>query len=177
MIAKFNLDELETQRLRLRQLTLDDAAQLVLLRSDEYVNRYLDRPATTSHDQAVQFVNSILSANAYYWAINLKNESTLIGTVCLWNLDYEQSAVEIGYELLPQFQRKGYMMEVINAIIAYNFSVLKFAKIVATIHPENISSISLLEKNNFKREERLEHQLIGNASSSREVVYIRKTSN
>ncbi|TWR27526.1 GNAT family N-acetyltransferase [Mucilaginibacter pallidiroseus] len=85
MSAGFVLKELETSRLRLRQLFADDAGQLVLLRCDERVNRYLNRPKSTSYDQAAGFIDRVLSNNAYYWAINLKHETTLIGTVCLWN--------------------------------------------------------------------------------------------
>jgi hypothetical protein len=44
MAPAFILKELETPRLRLRKLAIYDAAQLVLLRSDKRVNRYLDRP-------------------------------------------------------------------------------------------------------------------------------------
>jgi ribosomal-protein-alanine N-acetyltransferase len=171
MTPEFSLDELETPRLRLRKLAIYDAEQLALLRSDERVNRYLDRPASTSHEEAVQFVNKILYSNSYYWAINRKNETKLIGTVCLWNFDHENSVVEIGYELFPQFHGEGLMMEVIPAIIAYNSTVLQFATIIGTTHIENISSINLLKKNNFIRDETRENQFHKGGGSSHEIVY------
>ena len=171
MAPAFILKELETPRLRLRKLAIYDAAQLVLLRSDKRVNRYLDRPTSTSHEEAVQFVNKILTSNSYYWAINLKNETKLIGTVCLWNLSRENSVVEIGYELLPQFQGKGLMMEVLRAIIAYNSTVLQFATIIGTTHIENISSLKLLEKNNFIRDKTRENQFHKEGGSSNEILY------
>jgi ribosomal-protein-alanine N-acetyltransferase len=171
MAPAFILKEFETPRLRLRKLAIYDAAQLVLLRSDKRVNCYLNRPASTSPEEAVQFVNKILMSNAYYWAINLKNETKLIGTVCLWNLDRENSVVEIGYELLPQFQGEGLMMEVLRAIIAYNSTVLQFATIIGTTHIENISSLKLLEKNNFKRDRTRENQFHKEGGSLDEIIY------
>jgi len=169
--SEFKLVELETSRLRLRKLVLADAAQLLLLRSDERVNRYLDRPPTTSHAEAVQFVNKILAADAYYWAINFKGKTELIGTVCLWNLDHENSTVEIGYELLPEFHGKGIMMEALPAIIAYNADHLQFETIIATTHHENISSIKLLENNHFKRDSLREKQLHAQGGAVNEAVY------
>lgn len=168
---EFNLIELETPHLRLRKLAVTDAAQLVLLRSDERVNRYLDRPAATSYTEAVQFVTKILAAHAYYWAINLKDETKLIGTVCLYNLDYKSSVVEIGFELLPDFHRKRIMMEALQAVIAYNSDHLQFDTIIGATHLENIASIRLLEKNGFKRDIFREKQLNVEGGPVNLVVY------
>ena len=171
MAPEFTLAELETSRLRLRKLASSDAAQLSLLRSDERVNRYLDRPPSTTYEEALQFVNKILTSNAYYWGIDLKNETKLIGTVCLWNLDRENSIAEIGYELLPEFQGRALMMEVLPAIISYNAAVLKFTTIIATTHSENIASIRLLEKSHFVRDEIRNNQLHNEGGHPQEIVY------
>ena len=171
MIPGFELDELETPRLKLRKLAFADAAQLVLLRSDERVNRYLDRPATTTHEEALQFINKILAASSYYWALTLKNETMLIGTVCLWNHDREKSIVEIGYELLPGFHGEGLMTEALQAVIVYNSTVLQFETILATLHMENIPSIKLLEKNGFIRDRTREDQLHTEGGPGCEIVY------
>lgn len=171
MKPEFELDELETERLKLRKLAFTDATQLVLLRSDERVNRYLDRPATTTHEEALQFINKILAASSYYWALSLKNETMLIGTVCLWNTDHEKSHVEIGYELLPGFHGQGLMTEALQAVIGYNSTVLQFQTIVATLHRENIPSIKLLEKNGFIRDRTREDQLHTEGGPGCEIVY------
>lgn len=171
MIPQFELDELETPRLKLRKLAFADAAQLVLLRSDERVNRYLDRPASTTHEEALQFISKILAANSYYWALTLQNETALIGTMCLWNAHREKSVVEIGYELLPAYHGKGLMTEALQAVIAYNSTVLQFETIIATLHIENIPSIKLLEKNGFIRDKTGEDQLHKEGGPGCEVVY------
>ena len=176
MMPEFALDKLETPRLILRKLVIADAAQLVLLRSDERVNRYLDRPVSTTYEEALQFVNKILTGSSYYWAINLKNDPKLIGTVCLWNLDRENSVVEIGYELLPGFHGKGLMMEVLSEVIAYNSTVLQFETIIGTLHIENIPSIKLLEKNNFIRDKTREDRFHAEGGPLHEVLYSLKTA-
>ena len=139
MSAGFILKQLETPRLRLRQLLADDARQLVLLRNDERVNRYLDRPKSTSYEQAVGFIERVLSNRAYYWAINLKHETKLIGTICLWNFDNVNSTVEIGYELLPDFQGQGLMAEALRSVINFNSTDLQFDTIKGITHTGNTS--------------------------------------
>jgi len=173
--TEFTLTELTTPRLRLRKIALADAEQLVLLRSDERVNRYLDRPAATSYPQAVQFVNNILAGHAYYWVINFKDEAKLIGIICLRNPDYKNSVVEIGYELLPEFQGKGIMTEALSAVIAYNSDHLQFRTIIGTTHRENISSIKLLENSGFKRDSMYEKQFYAEGGHVNETVYSLKT--
>ncbi|MBE9586955.1 GNAT family N-acetyltransferase [Mucilaginibacter sp. JRF] len=163
--------ELSSPRLTLRKIMLADTAQLVLLRSDERVNRYLNRPATTSYEGAVEFIVNILAADAHYWVITLKDETKLIGTICLWNTDHKRSVVEIGYELLPEFQGKGIMSEALSAVIAYNFDHLKFKTIVGTTHSENVSSIKILENNGFKRDVAREQQLQTEGGVVQEIVY------
>ena len=79
-----------TERLMLRQLTADDAVDIAILRSDEIVNKYLDRKATTGIDEANRFINKINTGinnnECFYWAIALKNNNSLIGTICYWNI-------------------------------------------------------------------------------------------
>lgn len=167
----FRFAKLETSRLVLRQLMLADAAQLALLRSDTQVNRYLGRPAATSHTEAVQFVNNILAAHAYYWAIHFKEKTELIGIICLQNDDYKNSVVEIGYELLPEFHGKRIMTEALSAVVAYNSNRLQFETIIATTHRENIPSIKLLESTGFKYDAIREYQLRAQGGHENEMVY------
>jgi hypothetical protein len=50
---------LTTERLTLRQLSIDDQQDILALRSDPVINKYLDRqPAKTTED-AVNFINKV----------------------------------------------------------------------------------------------------------------------
>src|SRR5665213_2420913 len=126
---------LATDRLILRKLEMNDADELLKLRSDESVNKYLDRPKSITFNETLEFINKIetaLSKNeSFYWAISLKDNSKLIGAICLWNLDKENSRAEIGYELLPVYQGKGLMQEALSKIIEFGFQTLGFKTIVA----------------------------------------------
>jgi len=147
---------LETKRLHLRPLTLQDDREIFWLRSDEKVNQYIDRQRATSLEDAREFIQNIqegISKNeSLYWAISLKNESSLIGTICLWNFYKEENRAEIGYELLPSFQGKGFMQEAFERVIGYGFDVLQLQTIEAWTILTNHNSAKVLERNRFKKD-------------------------
>ncbi len=147
---------LTTERLILRQLKNSDDAAIFLLRSDNSVNKYIDRPKQININEANEFIKMIndgINNNKWtYWAICLKNIPELIGTICLWNFSDDKTTAEIGYELKPSFQGKGLMNEALRCIINYGFQTIRLKKIDAYTHKENIGSLKLLEKNNFKLE-------------------------
>ncbi|MDB4924755.1 GNAT family N-acetyltransferase [Mucilaginibacter sp.] len=144
------LPVIETDRLLLRALNRADADALLKLRSDEQVNRYLDRPPTTTIAQAQAFIDKIVNAHSMYWVISLKNAPDLIGTMCLWNFDTEKNMAEVGYELMPGYQGKGIMNEAILAVISYSFNKLQLRVLAAIMHPDNEASAKLLKRNGFE---------------------------
>ncbi|MDQ2721182.1 MAG: GNAT family N-acetyltransferase [Bacteroidota bacterium] len=145
---------LATDRLVLRQLTSDDANEIYLLRSDESVNKYLDRDKATVIDDATNFINkirtSVANNESLYWAISIKGNNSLIGTICLFSIDIEKDIAEIGYELIPKFQGKGFMQESISTVIKFAFDNLRIKTITAALTADNCKSVTILERNNFK---------------------------
>lgn len=58
-------------------------------------------------------------------------------------------AVEVGYSLLPEFQKKGYAMEAVAALIDWAFGHEEVVRVLAETLPELAPSIRLLEKSGF----------------------------
>jgi len=154
---------LETNRLSLRRLCIEDVEEIFTLRTSEIVNRYLDRPKATSAEDAKAFINKINSAidanHSLFWAICFKEQSKLIGTICLWNFSEEQDKAEIGYELLPQFHGKGIMQEALSSIIDFGFQTLQLINIEAWTRNQNGASKKILERNHFTRNHDLEKKI------------------
>lgn len=144
---------LTTERLTLRQLSVDDKQDVFALRSDPEVNRYLDRQPCTTTEDAINFINrvneNIEKKAALYWAITLTESRTFAGTICLFGFSGENNSCEIGYELMAKFQKQGIMKEAAQAIIDYVFRVLGCRTILAFTHAENLNSTRLLTKFNF----------------------------
>ncbi|HTA82512.1 MAG TPA: GNAT family protein [Bacteroidia bacterium] len=147
---------LATERVVLRQMTKEDAADVLLLRADESVSKYIARNPYTTIEEVYSFIDKITTGitnnECGYWAIALKETNRLIGTSCIWHINIENMRAEIGYELHPAYQKKGIMQEALPVLIKYAFGTMKLHSLEADVYPENAASIKLLEKNGFVRE-------------------------
>jgi [ribosomal protein S5]-alanine N-acetyltransferase len=145
---------LHTDRLTLRRLRNTDWPDLLLLRSDPSVNRYLDRARQNSREEMIAFIeriNSDISAgNSLYWVICTARNADLIGTICLWNFSADEKTAELGYELLPAHQQKGFMKEAIAAVLTFGFDTCLLTRMEAQTHKENMPSSKLLKLFNFR---------------------------
>lgn len=144
---------LTTERLTLRQLSIYDQQDVLALRSDPEINKYLGRQPSKTIEDAINFINKVnenVEKNiALYWAITMTETKTFVGTICLFDFSDEKNSCEIGYELMPKFQGQGIMKEATQVVIDYVFQTLKFKKILAVTHCDNQNSTNLLTKFNF----------------------------
>src|SRR5437867_10100380 len=137
----------------LRNLMPADEQEIFALRSSDEINKYLDRPKANTLDEARNFITKIINGIAknesIFWVVTPKDESKLLGTICLWKISKEEAKAEIGYELLPENHGKGIMQEVIPRVLQFGFEEIKLEMIEAELSPRNLKSVRLLEKNNF----------------------------
>jgi len=147
---------LETERLKLRELTMDDVPVLYEMRTNPLMTRYTDRAKLQTMDEAVAKMKLILDnvekRDTLAWAIELKETKKQIGDISFWRFEKEHYRAEIGYSLLPDYWDKGYMREAARCAIDYGFSICNIHSIEANVNPNNAASIKLLEKLNFVRE-------------------------
>ena len=148
-----HFSNLTTERLTLRQLSINDQQDVFALRSDPKINKYLGRQPSKTIEDAINFINkvneNIEKHTALYWAITLTETKTFVGTICLFDFSDNKNSCEIGYELMPKFQGQGIMKEATQVVIDYVFQTLKFKKILAVTHCDNQNSTNLLTKFNF----------------------------
>jgi ribosomal-protein-alanine N-acetyltransferase len=146
---------LTAERLTLRQLSTEDGQDIFALRSDAEINKYLGRQASRTIEEAIHFINkindSIKKNDSIYWAITLTNSNVFVGTICLFDFSDETNKCEIGYELLTNFHGQGIMQEATKKVIDYAFQTLQVKIIEALTHNDNLSSIKLLTKFDFKK--------------------------
>ena len=146
----------ETDRLFLRPITVSDAEEILFLRSDKTITKFIERPEkekTKTKKDAIQFINMIndgFKQNKFItWGITLNENSKIIGTICLWNFSKDYKTAEVGYDLHYNHQGKGIMNEALNRILNLSFNELKLSKILAYTHKDNSNSRKLLERNHF----------------------------
>ena len=147
---------LETERLLMRRVTFNDKDDFFKIRTNPIVNRYIDRAPMQRVDEAVEFIQKIVDGvnknEMISWAITLKGNNQMIGTIDFWRIMREHHRAEIGYVLDPEFHRKGVMHEAMATALDYGFTVMKLHSVEANVNPENNASRRLLEKNGFVQE-------------------------
>ena len=150
--------ELQTDRLLLRRLKATDWPAICYLRTDPEVNKYVDRPAAKTKEDALAFIAKIDSfvseSKSYYWAITYLGNDTMLGTsmlgsICLWNLSDDRKYAEVGYDLNLQVHGKGIMSESLMAVLKFAFNELHMETIEAYTHHVNKASVILLKHNGF----------------------------
>lgn len=145
--------KLETERLILKPIDESHVEDILKIRSNEVVNQFVKRiPPKTNYD-ALDFILTIKKRvqnnESINWGITYKNQQNLIGTICLWNFSNDRAEAEVGYELLPEYHRKGIMSEALRAVLHYGFNTLNLYTILALTNKFNENSKGLLLKHHF----------------------------
>jgi ribosomal-protein-alanine N-acetyltransferase len=147
---------LETHRLKLRRLKITDVNEILALRSNPEIMKYIPRPLITTKEEALEFISTMdanINANSLInWAITTKENDLLIGMIGFYRTKPEDFRSEVGYILSGDFQGKGIITESLKRVIQFGFEVLKLNSIEAVIDPENFGSEKVLLKNNFVKE-------------------------
>ena len=139
---------LETDRLRLRAPTHDDAHALASARSCDFVMRYnLYRPST-----AEEIVEELESFE--HIVIERRDTGELVGCISLRDdsLRYHIDSLEIQAWLAEKFAGQGYMTEALGALIPRLFSEREIDLLSARIMSGNTASVRLVERLGFRNE-------------------------
>lgn len=149
--------KLETERLVLKPIDESYVDDILKIRSNKITNQFVKRiPPKTNYD-ALDFILTIKkrveNKETFYWGISLKDQTNLIGTICLYRFSEDRKEAEVGYELLPDYHRKGIMSEALKAVLNFGFNELYLSEILAFTNKFNENSKSLLLKHQFILEE------------------------
>jgi len=148
---------IETARLILKEINESHVEDILKIRSNEIINQFVKRISPKTNYDALQFILTIKERTqnnqTLYLGITYKNQPDLIGTICLWNFSEDRKTAEVGYELLPDYHRKGIMSEALKAVLDYGFNNLHLQEILAFTSRYNENSKGLLLKHHFILEE------------------------
>jgi len=148
---------IKTERLILKEINESHVEDILKIRSNEVINQFVKRNSPKNNYDALQFIltikGNIQNKQTVYFGISQKDQSNLIGTICLWNFSEDRKTAEVGYELLPDYHRKGIMSEALKAVLNYGFKDLNLQEIVAMTNKFNENSKGLLLKHDFVLEE------------------------
>jgi len=168
--------EINTERLILRPIKSEDAKAIFDYRSDPIANKYQGWIPKTI-DEARDFVTNRVASemdlvNTWFQFVLIEKDSNkLIGDVGIHFFDANKKQVGIGYTLDKNYQGKGYMTEALIALINYLFIDLDKHRITASIDPDNVKSIKLVEKLGFRKEGHFKKSFLANGQWVDDLVF------
>jgi RimJ/RimL family protein N-acetyltransferase len=136
------IPRIETARLTLRPLTLDDAPDLhAAVFGDEAVMRYLPGGGMArtlrQAERAIDYYADHWARHGYgTWGVVLRDDSRLIGYSGL-NFIPEFQDIEVLAVMARAVRDNGYEVEAAQAALRYGFLKLNLRKIIALVHPSN----------------------------------------
>jgi [ribosomal protein S5]-alanine N-acetyltransferase len=142
---------IETERLALRRLTMDDLDALAAIYRDPDVRRYFPE-GTLTYEQTKEELEWII--DVYYgeygvglWATTHKETGEFIGRCGLlpWTID-GRSEVEVAYLLARRYWGQGLGTEAARAILAYGFEELQLSRLICLVDPANAASVNVAVK-------------------------------
>jgi RimJ/RimL family protein N-acetyltransferase len=141
---------IESDRLVLRQLTVEDAPFILSLLNDPDWLRFIgDRGVRTLEDARKYLLTGPLESYARHgfglFLTELKADGAPIGLCGLLKRDVLED-VDVGYAFLPQFRGYGYAYEAAAAALRYGKETVGLKRVAAITNPENARSIRVLEK-------------------------------
>jgi RimJ/RimL family protein N-acetyltransferase len=141
---------LETERLVLRRLSIEDAEFILGLVNEPSFLRYIGDKGVRSLDDARDYISqgpveSYRRHGFGLWLTERKEDSVPIGICGLVKRDSLPDP-DIGFAFLPSFWARGYAIESASAVLAHALEGLKLGRILAITAPDNRASIRVVEK-------------------------------
>ncbi|QNL47872.1 GNAT family N-acetyltransferase [Olivibacter sp. SDN3] len=150
---------LETNRLILREIVLQDIDGMFELDADPDVHKYLGNNPVKNKGEAEKNIDFIrqqyIENNIGRWAVIEKDSNNFIGWAGLKFVKEEINRhinyYDLGYRLIKKYWGKGYATEAAKASLAYGFDQLNLPEIIAIADCDNIGSNKILTKIGLKR--------------------------
>jgi RimJ/RimL family protein N-acetyltransferase len=141
---------IETERLRLRPVTVDDADLMLAIWNDPAFIRNVSDRGIRTVEQAREAIESgaqkLFEDYGYGpYCMSLKSDGTLIGICGLFKRDNLEDP-DIGFGVLPDYCGKGYAGEAAAAVVNFARNELGITALMAIVSPTNAPSIGLIEK-------------------------------
>lgn len=139
---------LETKRLILREITVEDAVHAYELNLDPEVIRYTGDVAFASIDEARNFLKNYDHYQKYgfgRWGVINKADGDFLGW-CGLKYTADLNEHDIGFRFFKRHWNKGYATESAKACIDIGFDRFGMTTIVGRAMKDNIGSIRVLEK-------------------------------
>ena len=149
--------ELKTKRLVIRELRIEDLADLVRQINNLNVSKYLEKvPYPYTREDGEWFINKCIKDSKkkprknYELVIVFKGN--IVGVIGLTDIDTFHGTATLGYWLSEKYWKKGIMYEASSEIVRFGFENLGLRRIDVGAYTDNMGSNALIKKLGFEFE-------------------------
>ncbi|MDB0021094.1 GNAT family N-acetyltransferase [Candidatus Pseudothioglobus singularis] len=143
---KYNLVELDLKY-------LDDMFEYS---SDDRLYEHFEFPPQKNYLNTKEYLENLIKRSnkddAYWWFIQLKETSKVIGSFGIHEIDLRKGSCEISYAISPNYWGTGAFMDVLNMSLKHLFNDFNFHRVTAVTSSKNFRSINALKKVGFEEE-------------------------
>ena len=158
------MPDIETDRLRLRKLTMRDAQDIYNYSQDPLVAKYVLWDAMKSLNEARNYIRYMMRkyrlGEPASWGIEWKATGQVIGTIGFMWIQKDNASAEAGYSLNRQFWNQGIMTEALGGLIDYGFRSMNLNRIEAQHETENPASGAVMRKCGMVKEGTLRQRMM-----------------
>lgn len=150
---------LETERLILRSFREKDIDRMTQLFANPDFMRF-SLGVFTERKQTVAFIEKVMGWDRAgipsQFAVVPRGKNTIIG-YCgfFYHPEHGIEDIEIGYRLDPAYWNRGLITEAARAVRDHSFRDWELSRVISLIHPENVPSRRVAEKNGMKIEKEI----------------------
>ncbi|MBO4884304.1 MAG: GNAT family N-acetyltransferase [Clostridia bacterium] len=159
----FSMPPIETERLVLRRLEMNDAPDIFNYGRDPEVARHVLWEAYESVSESRSYIRTMQRryrlGEPSSWGIELKSEGRVVGTIGYMWYQEEHSSAEVGYSLARDQWNRGLMTEALSAVIRHSFEVLHLNRVEAQHELTNPASGEVMKKCGMQYEGTLRERL------------------
>jgi ribosomal-protein-alanine N-acetyltransferase len=151
-----DLPRLETPRLILRKVTLDDLEDMFAYSSDEETTRFLRWGPHKTLADTENYLREVLRQYERDqdgpWGVEHKQTGRLIGAIHLMAINAPHSKAEIGFVLSRPYWNKGLMSEALARVLGYAFESIGLNRVEGFCLVDNLAGMRVLEKAGMKQQ-------------------------
>ena len=137
---------LESERLILRPITMDDLDAIFKWAGDPRVNKYMIYPLYKNKEEGIEWLKSLYQDDDKKdFGFVLKETGELIGSGGIY-YHPERGLWSIGYNLAYDYWNRGFTTEAMEKIIEWGRQELGVKEVAATFAVENVGSRRVMEK-------------------------------
>jgi ribosomal-protein-alanine N-acetyltransferase len=148
--------ELKTSRINIRPINLIDSKFMLELVNTKGWLKYIGDRKVHNVTDAKQYIQRILDNPLYFYhVIEVSNSNEPVGVISFLKRDSQQY-YDIGFAMLPNFERRGIAFEACTAYMHAIQADQAFENLIAICLPNNEPSIALLKKLGFTFQKKFE---------------------